>query len=149
MSGLTLSDFEQPINANVFDEDERCCLEVPRLEEPSLRHDDNIQASRTIGSWNLRRDERFARLVIGGILSPRDSLRCHTGLSAATAQNTDDYRIAVDAVRYESPDVAAAAVTRGSDTHGWVFWEAETTPGLQSLADLRLTFSETSPAREG
>jgi hypothetical protein len=39
-----------------------------------------------------------------------------------TALVTDDYGILIGGVRYESPDLAAQAVSEGLESDGWNYW---------------------------
>ena len=53
---------------------------------------------------------------------------------------TDDYGILVGGVRYESPDIAAEAVSEGRVTDGWTYWLAQDgSPAPQTLRELLAT----------
>ncbi len=136
VTGLTLKDFEQMVDARVFNDSKMndAVWKFRTFEEPSLQYGAVGEAApRTVGGWTLRRDEKFAQLVDAAVLSPGDVL---TGLDGTEACVTEDYGISVGGIRQESPDTAAAAATLDRAADGWKFWTAKTEFGEGTLAEL-------------
>ena len=139
VTGLTLKDFGQLVNANVFNDSKMndAVWKFRTFEEPSLHYGQDETAARTIGGWNVRRDERFARLIDSEILQPGDSLTTTADYAFQhSAVVTADYGVAVEGIRYESPDAAAEAASEGEVHDGWKYWVAESSYGTGSLAEL-------------
>lgn len=137
VTGLTLSDFEQLVNANVFNDSKMndAVWKFRTFEEPSLHYGgDTETAARTVGGWTLRRDEKFALLIEAGVLNPGDTLTAADGTAEAVV--TEDFGIAVGGIRQETPDDAAAAASEGRVTDGWAYWTATTGYGPGTLAEL-------------
>ncbi len=136
VTGLTLRDFEQLVDAGVFNDSKMndAVWKFRSFEEPSLayRHQD-ANAPRTLGGWTLRRDEGLAQLVDAGVLAFGNVV---TGPGGAEALITEDYGLLVDGIRQESPSAAASAATGGVETDGWKFWSASTAYGEGTLAEL-------------
>ena len=130
VTGLTLSDFKQLVNAGVFNDSKMndAVWKFRTFEEPSLLYGDDGKSSGTRGGWTVRRDERFAHLVDAGVLIEGGTL-LGDGIEAVV---TNDYGIALSGIRYESPDAAAAAATGNDVTDGWHYWML----GDETLADL-------------
>lgn len=122
VTGLKLKDFEQLVDARVFNETKMndAVWKFRSFEEPSLSYAPAI-GSHTQGGWNLRRDNRFAELIDKGAFSFGDKLTTHNQIQESVAMVTEDYGLLVDGIRHESPDVAAAAIV-GHATDGWEFW---------------------------
>ncbi|MCZ2813829.1 GIY-YIG nuclease family protein [Modestobacter sp. VKM Ac-2979] len=136
VTGLTLADFEQLVNAGVFNDSKMndAVWKFRTFEEPSLHYGESEDtAPRTVGGWTLRRDEQFALLVDTEVLRPGDTL---TGASGAQAMITEDYGILVGGIRQDGPDAAAKAATNSAVTDGWTYWSASTGYGDGSLAEL-------------
>ena len=135
VTGLTLSDFEQLVNAGVFNDSKMndAVWKFRSFEEPSLHYGPLGEDSDIQGGWTLRRDERIAELIDAGYLSPDDEFH---GTDGVTAVLTDDYGIAVAGIRYDSPDAAAEAATEGAVTDGWKYWCVTTEHGDVPLAEL-------------
>jgi hypothetical protein len=136
VTGLTLKDFEQMVDARVFNDSKMndAVWKFRTFEEPSLNYGaDGATAPRTIGGWTLRRDEKFARLVDTGLLSAGDTL---TGDDGTEAVVTEDYGISVGGIRQESPNAAAAAATGDRGADGWKFWSVRAGLGGATLSRL-------------
>jgi hypothetical protein len=135
VTGLTLKDFEQLVNAGVFNDSKMndAVWKFRSFEEPSLKYGSLGEDLDIQGGWTLRRDERIAELIDAGYLSPGDELHSVDGITAVL---TDDYGLAVAGIRYESPDAAAEAATEGAIADGWKFWCATNEDGDVPLAEL-------------
>ncbi len=122
VTGLKLKDFEQLVDARVFNETKMndAVWKFRSFEEPSLKYAPAIE-THTQGGWNLRRDNRFAQLIDKGAFSFGDKLTTHNQIQESFATVTDDYGILVGGIRHESPDSAAAAIV-GDAIDGWDFW---------------------------
>lgn len=132
---LTLEHFRQLVDAGVFDDGKMndAVWKFRQFEDPSLDYVADRPHGQLRGGWTLVRDERLAALIDQQILTPGDELTAsHDGLTAVI---TDDYGFAVAGVRYTTPEEAAAAA--GVETSdGWAFWQADTSYGSGTLADL-------------
>lgn len=135
VTGLTIKDFEQLVNAKVFNDSKMddAVWKFRTFEEPSLHYGGRAPTTRTLGGWSLRRDEQLAHLIDAGILPPGSAL---TGADGANATITHDYGINVNGIRHESPDDAATAATEGTTTDGWIYWSAITDYGNGTLKEL-------------
>jgi hypothetical protein len=124
---LSLRDFGRLVNAGAFNASKMndAVWKFRQFEEPSLTYTHREVGGTTGGGWNIRRDERFANLVDRGLPSVGATLEANGGVTPVTALVTDDYGIVISGVRYESPDIAAEAVSEGRVTDGWTFWTAE------------------------
>lgn len=135
VTGLTLSDFKQLVDAGVFNDAKMndAVWKFRSFEEPSLHYEFQEELDGTVGGWTLRRDERFAHMVDKGMVIPGDELY---GIddSTAVAVVTDNYGLSVGGIRQESPDAAAAAVGHPGD--GWAFWTIDKGHGPQPLVEL-------------
>lgn len=131
---LTLSDFEQLVNAGVFNDSKMndAVWKFRTFEEPSLHYGGDDGQSHTVGGWTLVRDDRLAALISADVLSPGQVLTA----DGVTAAISDDYGVTVAGIRYGTPDAAAAAATAGKVRDGWDFWTAETEFGTGTLAEL-------------
>lgn len=134
VTGLTLAHFEELVNAGVFNDSKMndAVWKFRTFEEPSLHYDHAGPETYTVGGWSLTRDERLAELIDAEILNAGDELVASDGVVGVV---TDDYGIAIEGVRYESPDAAAAAAT-GTATNGWEYWHATTDFGHGPLSEL-------------
>ena len=94
------------------------------FEEPSLHYGGTAEPAGTVGGWNIRRDERFAKLIDSKALMAGDSLTLSV-TPGTTATITEDYGIAVDGTRYESPDAAAKDASDDTSSDGWDLWTVE------------------------
>lgn len=121
---LSLQDFARLVNAGAFNASKMndAVWKFRQFEEPSLSYRHDEDGSTTRGGWNIRRDERFARLVDLGLLTVGATLESNNGVTPVTALVTDDYGILIGGVRYESPDLAAQAVSEGLESDGWNYW---------------------------
>lgn len=146
---LTLEQFEELVNARVFNDSKMndAVWKFRTFEEPSLSYGNNTER-RTVGGWSLRRDERLALLVNEGILAPGDVLHAPEDMPDISGVITDDFGIAVNGVRYESPSEAAAAATANPDTDGWAYWRCSTDFGEGTLQELHALIGETSSDHE-
>jgi len=137
VTGLTLGDFEQLVNAGVFNDSKMndAVWKFRTFEEPSLAYHSRDISAVTLGGWNLRREERLARLIDNGLLNPGDALLPGGGYSTP-AIVTSDYAVTVNGIRYETLDAAAEAAS-GREIHdGWTFWSADTDGGPLRLSEL-------------
>jgi len=125
VTGLTLKDFEMLVNAGVFNDAKMndAVWKFRHFEEPSLSYGHEGRTG-IVGGWSVVRDERFARLIEEGALSPGDVLEGPIGTEHAFAVVTDDFGLEVEGKRFTSPDEAALAVGVGSD--GWAHWRTAT-----------------------
>lgn len=131
MTSLSLKDFNCLVKAGAFNVSKMndAVWKFRSFEEPSLTYM-NCDDNKTIqGGWNLRRDERFANLVDQGLINFGDTLTSIDRSFLATALVTEDYGLLVNGVRYESPDVAAQAVSEGQIGDGWASWSLPKTDG--------------------
>lgn len=130
---LPLRDFGRLVKAGAFNTSKMndAVWKFRQFEEPSLSYARRHEGRTTRGGWNVRRDERFASLVDRGLLQVGDILTAAEPLVTVGAVVTDDYGILVSGVRYESPDIAAQAVSDGHITDGWSFWLAQDRNGTQ------------------
>lgn len=140
VTGLALKDFEQLVNARVFNDSKMndAVWKFRTFEEPSLRYGDDVASPQTLGGWNIRRDERFAQLLEAEILQPGHILTGTTEAADISAVVTEDYGIALDGIRYESPEAAAKAATAGQVSDGWTYWQASTDYGDGTLEELAI-----------
>ncbi len=120
---LSLKDFERLVNAGAFNESKMndAVWKFRQFEEPSLSYMKRPEVE-TRGGWNIRRDERFAYLIDRGLLIPGAVLTNGDLLDEIRAIITDDYGLLLNGVRYESPDIAAIAVSGLDDVEGWDYW---------------------------
>ena len=137
VTSLSLRDFERLVNAGAFNASKMndAVWKFRQFEEPSLTYVKKQESKATIGGWNVRRDESFARLLDSQAVKPGDELTGHYGVSTYKATVTDDFGILVDGVRHETPDSAVEAATEGSVTNGWLFWQNHENVNLQQLID--------------
>jgi hypothetical protein len=135
VTGLSLSDFEQLVNAGVFNDSKMndAIWKFRTFEEPSLHYATPGETPPMQGGWTRRRDERFAQLIDTGTLAVGDELHGDDGTVAIVSE---DYGLYIDGLRCESPDEAASQATRGEVTDGWTFWRTQKHDGA-TLADLR------------
>ena len=138
MTGLTLKDFERLKNAGVFNTAKMndAVWKFRTFEEPSLSYRQNAAHARTLGGWNLRRDERFASLIERGHLAEGSQLVSTDAMLPATCLVTGDFGVLHGGVRYESPDTAAEAATQGAVHDGWEFWSTMEEGHISTLRDL-------------
>jgi hypothetical protein len=138
VTGLTLSDFAQLVDAKVFNDAKMndAVWKFRSFEEPSLGYGEIREEMETLGGWTLRRNEDFARLIESGVINAGEVIWAMNGVERVDALITDDFAISVNGVRYEEPDEAIAAATDGSLTDGWHNWFVSTSSGDKSLAEL-------------
>jgi len=53
-----------------------------------------------------------------------------------TAVITEDYGLAVEGIRYETPDIAAQVATGTTNVDGWTFWRTAEGYTLDDLGEL-------------
>jgi hypothetical protein len=137
VTNLTLGDFEQLVNAGVFDDSKMndAVWKFRTFEEPSLGYSSASPIS-TLGGWTLRREERLAKLIDQGLINAGDELQPSSGYSPARAVVTDDYGVTLQGIRYESLDKAAEVASDGEIHDGWTFWQLITDEGPKQLQDL-------------
>ena len=135
VTGLTLNDFRQLVDAGVFNDAKMndAVWKFRSFEEPSLNYKSQAEVGGTVGGWTLRRDERFAHMIDKGILKAGDVLY-GANYPTAVATVTDNYGLNVGGVREESPDLAAHSA--GYDVDGWKFWTIDKGNGPQPLESL-------------
>jgi hypothetical protein len=123
---LSLKDFERLVNAGAFNASKMndAVWKFRQFEDPSLSYT-KIPEVQTRGGWNVRRDERFAELIDKGALSPGDTISNGDLIQPIYATISDDYGLLVGGVRYESPDLAAAAASGVDEVDGWEYWSIE------------------------
>jgi hypothetical protein len=139
VTGLTLSDFGQLVDAKVFNDAKMndAVWKFRSFEEPSLGYGEVREEIETLGGWTLRRNEDFAQLVESGAINPGETLWAINGVQRVEATVTDDFALSVDGLRIEDPDDALSAATDGALTDGWSVWTVATPAGDKSLAALR------------
>lgn len=139
VTGLTLGDFEELVNAGVFNDTKMndAVWKFRDFEEPSLSYGDAPDSDRTVGGWTQRRDQRLAKLIDTGALPVGSVLtgRKDDGEAAACVVS-EDYGLVMSGIRFVTPDEAAQAATGDPLLSGWDFWEFETTPRPLSLSKL-------------
>jgi len=106
------------------------------FEEPSLSYSSKGPTAITVGGWNVRRDEKFARLIELGLINFGEIIYSSGPMWSVTGLITEDYGIAVNGLRFESPDLAAQAATNGESSGGWDFWHKRNGSELTSLREL-------------
>lgn len=121
---LSLKDFGRLVNAGAFNASKMndAVWKFRTFEEPSLSYKERESGTTTRGGWNVRRDERFASLVERGLLEVGATLDSTDPVWPVAALVTVDFGLLVGGVRYESPDIAAEAVSEGQAHDGWDFW---------------------------
>ena len=137
VTGLTLSDFADLVDLRVFSDSKMndAVWKFRTFEEPSLRYGENVLAPETLGGWTLRRDQRFARLIETGLLTPGARLVGTIDSGIVEAAVGDDFGLWVGGIRYESPNDAAEAAAGTLNLDGWTFWRADDYDG-SSLAEV-------------
>lgn len=136
VTGLDLDDFEGLVKANVFNDSKMndAVWKFRTFEEPSLSYSAQASIPTAIGGWTLRREERLARLVDSGLLSPGDVLVSVDGSSLARV--TEDYGVLIDGIRYDTLDDAARATCRQENVDGWGYWSLRGKHGSMSLSEI-------------
>jgi len=139
VTGLTLSDFGQLVDAKVFNDAKMndAVWKFRSFEEPSLGYGEVREEIETLGGWTLRRNEDFARLIESGRINPGETLWAISGVQRFESQVTEDFAIAVDGLRFEEPDDAIVAASDGAMKDGWGAWTVTTPSGDRTLAQLR------------
>lgn len=138
---LSLRDFELLVEAGAFDaaKMDDAVWKFRQFEEPSLSYADTPEVA-VRGGWNVRRDERFAELIERGLLRAGDELVHDDPVDPKTATVSNDYGILVGGVRYESPDLAAAAAHGANHADGWTYWKLSREGRIEgTLDELRRT----------
>ena len=120
---LSLSDFQRLVDARVFNHSKMddAVWKFRQFEEPSLTYT-QMDEPGVRGGWIRRRDERFAELIDKGRLKAGDVLTAMNGVDLVQAVVTDDFGLAVDGIRQESPSLAAEAATGKNGLDGWDYW---------------------------
>jgi hypothetical protein len=138
VTSLSLKDFERLVNAGVFNATKMndAVWKFRNFEEPSLSYSVSKSSVTTVGGWNIRRDEKFASLIEKGRLKVDDSLYSIDDKWPSSCLVTSDYGLLVEGLRYESPDLAAQAVTGGEKIDGWDFWATKNKTGFVTLQEL-------------
>ena len=138
VTSLSLKDFERLVNAGVFNASKMndAVWKFRNFEEPSLSYSSVKSSMTTVGGWNIRRDENFASLIEKGILKVDDSLYSMDDKWPSSCLVTEDYGLLVEGLRYESPNLAAQAVTSGDQIDGWGFWAIKSKSGHVTLKEL-------------
>jgi len=140
VTGLTLQDFAQLVDAKVFDDAKMndAVWKFRSFEESSLSYGAIKEEIETLGGWTLRRNEDFAELIDRGILNPGELMWFETEASRVEAVITEDYGISVGGIRFEDPSDALIAATEGSFVDGWNTWRINTPDGTKALSALRV-----------
>jgi hypothetical protein len=138
VTSLSLKDFERLVNAGVFNANKMndAVWKFRNFEEPSLSYSNAKSSVTTVGGWNVRRDEKFASLIEKGLLHIDDSLFSVDINWPGSCLVTKDYGLLVEGLRYESPDLAAQALTSGNQDDGWHFWAIKNNSRLVTLQEL-------------
>ncbi len=121
---LSISDFERLVNAGAFNASKMndAVWKFRDFEEPSLSYHERTQPIGEVGGWSVLRNEEFAELIEHGLLVPDDTLVGPDDDVAATAVVTDDFALALEGIRHDSPDLAAQTATGGEAVDGWEYW---------------------------
>lgn len=154
VTGLTLEDFHKLSEAGVFHPAHmnEAIWQFRLFERASLDYlgagGSVRDASYTVGLWDQTIDDaelmahdspnydpRFALIIDQGLLSNGDLLTAVDG-DGVTALVTGDYGLAVERVRYDTPDAAAKAASQGRVDWGWSYWVADGYGTLEELAEL-------------
>ncbi len=136
---LSLKDFERLVNAGVFNESKMndAVWKFRQFEEPSLSYM-KAKPVETRGGWNVRRDERFAKLIDSGLVQPGELLVGGDESEVVYGYVSEDYGILVDGLRHESPNLAAMAASGSDAVDGWTYWRVHQVGRSDlTLAELR------------
>jgi len=139
VTGLTLGDFAQLVDAKVFDDAKMndAVWKFRSFEESSLSYGTVKEEIETLGGWTLRRNEDFAALIDTGLINPDDQIWTHAAASRVEAYVTENYGINVGGIRFDDPDEAIKVASEGASGDGWKGWLVLTTAGPVSLGHLR------------
>jgi hypothetical protein len=108
-----------------------------QFEEPSLSYM-KAKPVETRGGWNVRRDERFAKLIDSGLVQPGELLVGGDESEVVYGYVSEDYGILVDGLRHESPNLAAMAASGSDAVDGWTYWRVHQVGRSDlTLAELR------------
>ena len=131
VTSLSLKDFGRLVDAGAFNSSKMndAVWKFRTFEEPSLSYSQKTPGTATRGGWNVRRDERFASLIERGLLSVDTTLISVDINWPANCIVTEDYGLLTGGLRYESPDIAAEAVSGGLVQNGWDFWAVKPANG--------------------
>ncbi|MBK8294604.1 MAG: restriction endonuclease [Solirubrobacterales bacterium] len=137
-TGLTKKDFEQLVDAGVFDSSKMndAVWKFRTFEEPSLRYGHAEDVATPEGGFDLRRDAKLAALVEGGYLSVGVTLKAEDPSVGVEVTVSDDFGLLHEGIRYESPDEAARMATGNDLQDGWDFWQFDDGKGAKSLSSL-------------
>jgi hypothetical protein len=126
VTSLSLKDFGRLVNAGAFNASKMndAVWKFRTFEEPSLSYTQKGPGATTVGGWNIRRDERFASLIEKGLLTVGQALNAINAIEPTSCLVTADFGLLLGGVRYESPDIAAEAVTQGAVQDGWAYWSS-------------------------
>ena len=114
VTGLTLTDFGQLVDAGVFNDAKmNDAGVVPHVRESSLHYGEESPRCAPRRLELLRRRRASARLIDADVLPIGCVLTGTNGVTPASAIITDDSGVAVGGIRYESPDAAAGS------SHQW------------------------------
>ena len=139
VTGLTLADFSQLLEARVFNDVKMndAVWKFRRFEEPSLSYVTEHAEADVVGGWSLSRNERFARLIEIGVIEPGTVLvPADPAFDGIKASVSDDYGIVLEGIRYSSPREAAREVSKTGAGDGWSFWVVRDQAGSKALSKL-------------
>lgn len=139
VTSLSLKDFERLVKAGVFNASKMndAVWKFKTFEEPSLSYSSIRTSIKMVSGWNLRYDEGFASLIEQGLIQVGETLYSVVPDWQSTCVVTGDFGLLVEGLRYESPNLAAQAVTEGKHENGWNFWAKKKESKLIKLENLR------------
>lgn len=138
VTGLTLNDFSQLLDAKVFDDTKMndAVWKFRSFEEPSLSYTNKPVAASAVGGWNLTRNDKFTSLILQGNLIFGEYIEFELNGEPVRAQVSDDFGILFGGIRYSDPDDAIFVASEGTVTDGWLTWGKLTKSGWKSLQEL-------------
>lgn len=136
VTGLKIEQFGQLVDAGAFDNSKMddAVWKFRSFEEPSLRYGTQTKLTDTVGGWSVARDARLASMIDAHMIAPGAVLTDESG--TLTAVITEDYGVAVEGIRYDTPDIAAQVATGMASADGWTFWRTAEGYTLDDLGEL-------------
>lgn len=124
VTNLTIKDFENLVNAQVFNDAKMndAVWKFRQYEEPSLGYGSTQPEITKLGGWNVIADDRIIDLEANGKLFTGDQLTANFEGTTYVATLLDSHGILWQGIRYDTPDDAASAATRGKIADGFKFW---------------------------
>ena len=138
VTGLTLNDFSQLLDAKVFDDAKMndAVWKFRSFEEPSLSYTNKPLEASAVGGWNLTKNEKFSSLIQKGHLTFGEYIEFELNGEPVRAQVSEDFGILLGGIRYSDPDDAIFVGSEGAMTDGWSTWRKLTKSGWKNLQEL-------------